>query len=152
MEWKNGNIWVYWKLGKIIVIPTNAGWKSDKTNVMGRGLALQASKEISDLSAIYGARCIQKDPYFYFKEKRLILVPSKPLDEEHPWLSWQQSSRVDTVVESLGWLQKNVDLFDIDVYVPIIGSGNGGLDKFLIKKRMNEILTDPKFIGVDYGK
>lgn len=151
MTWKNGNIWVYWRLGKTIVIPTNAGYKSNGENVMGAGLAFQASKEVPDLPRVYGIRCMDKNPCFYYKEKRLILVPSKPLIAETPWLSWKQSARADTLVSSLEWLESNAVIFETDVYVPLIGAGNGGLDKVLVKKRMNEILKNNKFIGVEYN-
>ena len=82
MKWVNGDIWIYHKLGSTIVIPTNAGWKSDGNNVMGRGLAKQASEKFKDLSLMYGQYCKIKQPHCYFENKRLILVPSKKLNEK----------------------------------------------------------------------
>lgn len=150
MKWRHGDIWFWWKLGHIIVVPTNAGWTKDGKNVMGAGIALQASKLIPELPDVYGKRCMDLDPYFYYKEKHLVLLPTKPLDEDTPWLSWKQLSDTNTLIESLQWLQDNAKMFEASVYVPLLGAGNGGLDPVLVAKRMNEILTDPKFVGVLY--
>jgi len=151
MKWTKGDIWIYHKLGKIIVIPTNGGWKSDMSNVMGRGLAKQASEKFTNLPLRYGKDCVHLQSYQYYKDLRLILVPSKKLNEKHPYLSWQQESDKDTVTTSLEWLQQNVDSFESDkVYVPILGAGNGKMQKGLVEELMDKILIDPKFIGVDF--
>jgi hypothetical protein len=149
MTWVFGDIWIYWKLGSAIVIPTNAGWKSDGTNVMGAGLAKQAAAQFSDLTLRYGRNCKEKSPYQYYKDLRLILVPSKLLNEEKPYLSWQGDSDINVVKESLIWLNTNADSFESDkVYVPLLGAGNGHLDDDVIKKIMKEHLKHPKFFGV----
>ena len=52
MNWKNGNIWVWYRLGCTIVIPTNAGYKITRQgfqNVMGAGLAKEAAKQCGRL-------------------------------------------------------------------------------------------------------
>lgn len=150
MIWKKGNIWIYWRLGNIIVIPTNAGWKSDGDNVMGAGLAKQASRELLELPAIYGVRCRKGDPYFFYKDQRMICVPSKPLNREAPWLSWKGNATREQVDSSLAWLRDNADEFDRLVYVPLIGCGNGGLDPTIIKPLMEQYLgNNDKFIGVE---
>jgi hypothetical protein len=151
MKWTKGDIWIYHKLGSIIVIPTNAGWKSDGSNVMGRGLAKQASEKFLWIPQDYGTYCRHKYPYCYYPEIKLILVPSKRLNEKQPYLSWQHESDKDTVTSSLEWLQTNVEAFNSDkVYVPILGSGNGGMQKGLVEELMDKILIHPKFIGVDF--
>lgn len=150
MKWVNGDIWIYWKLGKIIVIPTNAGWKSDGSNVMGRGLAKQASEKIIELPFRYGNDCIKREPYQYYEDIRLILVPTKPLNEEQPYLSWKQDANKETITDSLIWLNENVESFKSDkVYVPILGAGNGKMDKNMVKLLMDKYLKHPKFIGVE---
>jgi hypothetical protein len=151
MRWVNGDIWIYYKLGGTIVIPTNAGWKSDSSNVMGRGLAKQASEKFKNLSLTYGQYCKSKQPHCYFENMRLILVPSKKLNEKQPWLSWQHEADQETIRNSLTWLQQNVKSFQAEkIYVPILGSGNGNMQKGLVQEMMDNILINPKFIGVDY--
>ena len=151
MKWVSGDIWIYWKLGSIIVIPTNAGWKSDGSNVMGRGLAKQSSEKFKNLNFEYGWKCQELQPYQYFEDYRLILVPSKKLNEKQPWLSWQHEADQETIRNSLVWLQQNVKSFQIEkIYVPILGSGNGNMQKGLVQEIMDNILIDPKFIGVNY--
>jgi hypothetical protein len=151
MRWVKGDIWIYHKLGKIIVIPTNAGWKSDGSNVMGRGLAKQASEKFPELPFRYGDCCKRLEPHQYFKDCHLILIPSKKLNEQQPYLSWQHESDKDTIITSLAWLQIHVKEFEGDkIYVPILGAGNGGMQKGLIKEIMDKYLTDSKFIGVEF--
>ena len=108
MKWVKGNIWIEHKMGSYIVIPTNAGWKGNGDNIMGAGLAKDAMKRFPELPRLYGAYCQVKTPRVVFDEFRLILVPSKPLNEKQPWLSWQGSADYETVKKSLQWLQDNI--------------------------------------------
>jgi hypothetical protein len=149
MKWTKGDIWIYHKLGKTIVIPTNAGWKSDGSNVMGRGLAKQASEKFNWLSQDYGQYCKNENPYCYYSNVNLILVPSKALNKEKPFLSWQHEADKDTITSSLNWLQDNSISFPDKIYVPILGSGNGKMQKGLVKELMDRILISGKFIGVE---
>ena len=148
MVWKEGNILVWYKLGQTIVIPTNAGWKSNGENVMGAGIAKEASLIVPKLPSIYGEFCQQKNPRVYLKELHLICVPSKPLNTSSPHLSWKQDADFATVRTSLEWLEANSEQFPNPVYVPLLGAGNGGLDKDLVRELMDSILKNEKFIGV----
>ena len=148
MIWKTGNIWIWHQMGATIVIPTNYGWKSDGTNVMGRGLAKEAAEQFPDLPELYGESCQLSIPELHWPERRLILVPSKELNREAPWLSWQAPATIQRVQRSLEWLQANAGSFPNKVYVPCLGAGNGQLDDELIQELMDKILVDPKFIGV----
>lgn len=149
-NWKEGNIVVYWKLGSTIVVPTNAGWKKTGENVMGAGIALEMSKLIPDLPLQYGVHCQNKTPRIHLVQHRIICVPSKPLNPKAPHLSWQQDADPKTVKESLEWLENNADTFPDLVYVPIIGAGNGRLDKELVKDLMTRTLKNEKFVGVEW--
>jgi hypothetical protein len=150
MNWKNGNIWIYYKLGSTIVIPTNEGWKHDGSNVMGAGLAKDAAQIFSELPKIYGRDCQLLTTRVYYKDYRLILIPSKPLNVKSPHLSWQGVANIATVAKSLRWLQDTKDNYPEKVYIPLIGTGNGGLDPDLIKELMDKVLTSEKFIGVTF--
>ncbi len=150
MLWREGNIIVSWKMGKTIVIPTNAGWKHNGENVMGRGIAAQIAKLIPDLPRIYGEHCKNLNPRVYLVEHRLIMLPSKPLIKAEPHMSWNQDADPNTVKESLIWLQEQEKQLPNEVYVPIIGAGNGNLDKSMIKGLMNSIFTSDKFIGLEW--
>jgi hypothetical protein len=150
MIWKHGNIWVWYKLGHTVVIPTNAGWKSNGENVMGAGLAKDAVRLVPDLPVVYGADCQARLPWQYYPEWRLICVPSKPLNEGQPHLSWMGTADPATVQDSLRWLQENAQCFPSVVYVPIIGSGNGSLSAELVQAYMEDVLKDERFVGVTW--
>ena len=157
MNWKNGNIWVWYRLGCTIVIPTNAGYKITRQgfqNVMGAGLAKEAAKQFPDLPLWYGEVCQQGNPCFWMPEYSLIMVPSKVLIKDRPWLSWKAPATIERVAESLQWLQKLVEQehksFERNVYVPLIGAGNGQLDESMVKELMDKILVHPLFVGVTW--
>jgi len=150
MIWKEGDIWIWYKMGNIIVVPTNAGYRKDGSNVMGAGIAKQAAVIYPDLPEEYGKFCQGGSPNQYFPDKRLVLVQTKSLNKEKPYLSWKQPSSIEVVIDSLKWLQISSSFFPSKVYVPILGSGNGGLDRGLVRKHMDALLTNEKFIGVDY--
>ncbi|MCK9428789.1 MAG: hypothetical protein M0R17_02110 [Candidatus Omnitrophica bacterium] len=150
MNFKQGNLWVWHKLGSTIVIPTNEGWKHDGSNVMGAGLAKEAREVYTELPKIYGRDCQLLTSRVYYPDYRLILVPSKPLNVKSPHLSWQGNANINTVTKSLKWLQDISESLPEKVYVPLIGAGNGQLDPELIKELMDKILISEKFIGVTF--
>jgi len=148
MLWLTGDIWKYHRGGRVIVIPTNAGWKHNGENVMGRGLALDAAKMYPYLPMAYGMACMVNEVYGYFRPERLILIPSKKLNEKKPQLSWKQPSDIFTITESLMWLEDHAAEFPDLVYVPLLGAGNGGLEETISIDLMEKILKNHIFIGV----
>jgi len=150
MKWIKGNIWVYHKLKRIIVIPTNVGWKANGDAIMGAGLAKEIPVLYPHIVKSYGAKCKSAEIYVYYPNERLILVPSKPLDKNQPWLSWKQEADYRTVEKSLKWLEQNAEEFNGTVYVPLIGCGNGRLEKGLVKGIMDKELKSDIFVGVDW--
>ncbi len=154
LKWEMGDIWDYegnWD----IVIPTNAGWRKDGRNIMGRGLARQAAKELAvqsvDLPLVYGKYCQLGQPRVYLVEHHLILVPTKPLIEDAPHLSWKQDADIRTVEDSLVWLFAHSNVFRKRVAVPLLGAGNGGLLVARVKNLMEAVLgndTSGKFVGI----
>ena len=141
-----GDIWEFYNKGYYVVIPTNLGWKRNGANVMGRGLALQAAKLFPDLPQSYGQACQDglAKPYYVY-EPRLILLPSKPLDEQNPQLSW-------TAKASLKLIRSGVSLLGSGLFqkvaIPIVGCGNGELAPRDIVPVLNGLLDD-RFTLVD---
>ena len=147
---QTGDIWDRWRDGLPIVIPTNLGWRSNGSNVMGAGLAKQAAAHAPLLPVHYGAVCQryaegypQQDRHFvyYFPIERLIMAASKPLNAMAPHLSWQGRASYDTVHGSL------VELRDLCSVVkcfalPLLGTGNGGLDATTVLGMTRRVLGD----------
>ena len=150
LHWKEGNIIAWYNMGRTIVVPTNAGWTKEGANVMGAGIAKEIANVVPDLPAVYGKYCQSEETRVYLPEMRLILVPSKPLIPDTPWLSWKQNADPKTVRESLSWLQANAKKFPTPVYVPLIGAGNGKLTPEAVSSLMDTLLTDECFIGVTW--
>ncbi len=145
------DIWTLRREGDWIVIPTNVGWKRNGWNVMGRGLAAQASDRYPELAFSYGIACRdwhQKWPLVpiptmtIFDPTRLVLVPTKPLNPAAPHLSWQGPATLECVRRGIDDLsdmiagrctQPSATTDQIEQYktgrflVPALGCGNGGL-------------------------
>ena len=150
-SWVSGDIWFWHKMGHSIVVPTNAGWKSDGTNVMGAGIAKQAAEKFPCLPLEYGRLCQQKVSHVVLPEYKLVLVPTKPLVSAKPFLSWKQDADYKVVENSLYWIQDHIlEVRTPKLYVPILGSGAGKLEKREIEAMMNRILLSDRIIKVTY--
>jgi hypothetical protein len=150
-SWVGGDIWFWHKIGQTIVIPTNAGWKSDGTNVMGAGLAKQASEKFPKLSLEYGRFCQQKVSHIIFNQYKLILVPSKPLTSAKPFMSWNQDADYKVVETSLYWLEDHIgEVATTKLYVPLLGTGSGKLEKREVQAMMDRILKNNRIVKVTY--
>lgn len=165
-----GNIWDLSTPADTIVIPTNVGWKSsDGKNPMGKGLAFQASKRFRFLPKLYGDFCKKYKnltPILPIRVPRwchiLLLVPTKELNEDKPYLSWHGNTSADALVTRLKQLQHFAQSFvitgetypyytpDRRILVPALGSGHGGLPKGLVETLLTSFLTHPSFIFVKY--
>lgn len=136
-----------------IVIPTNIGWKKDRYNVMGRGLAYQCKQKYPKLAKYIGKYyqrefdCYINKEYRYDndsklllfnsnidKEFRFICMPTKALNVNQPYLSWKNNSSLEVIEESCKELDRlfseqilHLRLIDI-VLMPMLGCGNGGLN------------------------
>lgn len=120
------------------------GWKQSCA-VMGAGMAKQALKQAPGLKwtlgNIYHGRAMKgyKTDVDLLNVAKWIMFPTKPINQEKPYLSWQSQSSMELIRTSFCQL---VDLitkcplharhFTYDgsypVYLPIPGCGNGGLD------------------------
>jgi hypothetical protein len=150
-SWVTGDIWFWHKMGHSIVVPTNEGWKSDGTNIMGAGIAKQASEKFPNLPLEYGRLCQKKCSHVILDNYHLVLVPTKPLVSAKPFLSWKQDADYKVVENSLYWIQEHIsDVKTPKLYVPILGAGCGKLEKREIENMMNKILLSDRIIKVNY--
>lgn len=175
MREQGGDIWDHF--GKaFVVIPTNIGWKKpDKNgrpgpNVMGAGVALEASKRVPNLASLYGEYCARfgaDTEVTVDLTTGLVLFPTKPLNESSPGMSWKSSASLELIersalqLASMSWmtrttLSENHDpghaptLIDDTVYLPTVGCGNGGLDQEPVTALLHRILADDRFVLVHF--
>lgn len=142
-----GDLWEWHRRGLWAVIPTNVGWKTNGDNPMGAGVALQAAQKFSGLPAWYGAKCkkygknLAVQPYLTAK---LLLFPTKPLDEAQPWLSWRNPSCPVLINRGLVQLRYMFDsgMFHGQVAIPLVGCGMGGLSRDEVVPMMEAYLDD----------
>lgn len=164
LEIIKGNIWDYHSKGHFIVIPINIGWKRDGTNVCGRGLAAQTASMFPDIPAQIGECCraaidLQsnllpgKFPAVSMN-KKLIFFPTKPLDKRNASLSWKHPSDLELIgqmAEALNDMVTSKPKIFGRVYLPIVGAGNGGLDKEEVLNVLRLKLCDKNFTIVDWA-
>jgi hypothetical protein len=172
-----GDIWDRF-MKSFIVVPTNIGWKKGKNgpgaNVMGAGVAQQAAERVSGLAPLYGEFCSRfgaSTETTVDLSTGLVLFPTKPL-ADNPAMSWKGKSTLAQVEKSareladMGrWMTKEKLLKehdedmrkffgetaeDNDIYVPLVGCGNGGLDEGDVVPMLKSILSDDRFILVQY--
>lgn len=137
MKYFNGNIWELYDRNYIVAIPTNIGWTKSGYNVMGRGLAFEASQKFDQLAKKYGEICKQKlesANFWYYSEKRIICLATKSLNKLQPNLSWKSNStiwQIETSCKSLvNWIEMKLKIsgdMTHQIAIPMLGCGNGGL-------------------------
>lgn len=169
-----GDIWD--RFGKsFIVVPTNIGWKRGRAgypgaNVMGAGVAKEAAEKVPELAMLYGEFCAMNGantPVTFDMSTGLVLFPTKPLGD-NPAMSWRGRATVEQVTRSahqlaeMSWMNRNtiktnhdgdkppMPLEDDDVYVPLVGCGNGGLEPDHVVPILKDILKDDRFVLVQY--
>ena len=126
------DIWKYRSREGVIVIPTNIGWKADKSNVMGAGLALQVKNKFPKIPELYGQECInhkEKLGVTFYPNYSFLMFPVKELNITSPHLSWQNNAtlkRVEKSCKSFVDLLKN-NIMGFNFYMPLVGTGNGKL-------------------------
>jgi hypothetical protein len=139
-----GNIWSFHEQGYYVVIPTNIGWTGSGHNVMGRGVAHQASQRFPNLAKDYGQLCKEHGANIgvvAFPELHLVLFPVKPLNLAKPHLSWQGGASlllIDQSVASLATLETSVS----PCALPLVGCGNGKQDRALVLPILETRLSD----------
>lgn len=140
-----------------IVIPTNIGWKKDGTNPMGRGLAQAAAIRYPWLPALYGEYCRLHEPHApvtFDMRSRMVLFPTKPMNEQEPGRSWKGPSSLDLIRQSAKELNALLlphkdqvwpmakPLQTNHVLIPTVGCGSGTLDEDHVVPVLHEELDD----------
>jgi len=148
---ESGDLWTWNREGRWITICTNIGWKRDGSNPMGAGIAKAASNLYPDLAAWYGERCQKYGPSTAvapYKEGKLFLFPTKPMDEDQPWMSWKNDSSIELIKRSCKQLVVLVDIlikkkvFITRIGLPLPGCGNGNLSPRQVLPVISSILDD----------
>ena len=144
MKYLKGDIWDYHNKNSFICIPINLGWTKDNKNVMGAGLAKQAKEKFKDLDKDIGEYCrlrseiLEENWLFDYDfsldyKRRLQYFATKPLNVKEPWLSWKQNSSLEVIKNSCYILQNilisSSTVFKSNFYLPLVGCGNGKLNK-----------------------
>lgn len=172
MQELTGDIWELVMKTDAVVIPTNIGWRNNGTNVMGRGLARDASRRWHELPAVYGDFCQRYGavtPIMMFRPpnnrwcRMLLLLPVKPLNREQPYLSWRQEASLQLIEHHVQALANFATQyaetdgstpFNCDnpsrILVPTLGCGNGGLDEALVLPVLKRYLDAPCFYHVRF--
>ena len=113
--------------------------------VMGKGLALRAREQFSDVYVEYEKACRTKKitsarPYIYKRETSVVaeltdLKPNKPIKNPVKWFllfatkrHWRTPSRIEDIENGLKWIQKNFQEAKIEsLALPALGCSLGGL-------------------------
>lgn len=152
-----GDIWALAHfLRDAIVIPTNVGWSPRGEAVMKLGLAGQASNRFPQLRALYGDHCQQHGEKILRVRltgakggRWLILFPTKPLNEEKPYMSWQAKADLGLIERGLSQLKDEVPPMPPGkIYVPLLGCGRGALKRGPVRELMDQYLTADHFVRV----
>lgn len=157
MQFAAGDLWNWYAQGYAIVVPTNIGWTRSRQNVMGRGVALQASRRFPQLALRYGTLCRQygtSTPVAYEvvdDEHIIILFPVKPLNVSAPFLSWRGSATLDLIERSASQLRDLALPPDHSqrIALPLVGCGNGGLLRRDVVPILERHLTEDRFVLVE---
>ena len=147
-----GNLWRYHRT-HWIVVPTNVGWKlSDGCNIMGKGVALDARRRFPELPIWYADACKTRPrtmKMVLYMPGRLILLPTKRFNEKEPWLSWQSPSEFDYVESQVAYMAQQNDLaWNLNIAMPMVGCGCGGLDAAQVEKMIGRYCKDDRYVLV----
>ena len=126
------NLWDFHAKGHHVVVTTNIGWApGNPWNNMGAGMALQAAYRYPELPGWYGRRCREYGagtPVLKRDDLGLVFLPVKPLLEENPGASWNQTASLELIARGLDQLLAWVTTRKAKVAMGLPGAGNGRLD------------------------
>lgn len=149
MKQESGDLWTWNHEGRWIVVTTNIGWRKDGLNPMGAGVAKAAADLYPDLAAWYGRRCKKYGSNTAVAVyDKLFLFPTKPLNEDQPWMSWKSDSSLELIARSCRQLVKLVDVLSASgefiprVGLPLPGCGNGNLTRHQVLPIIQSVLDD----------
>lgn len=124
MRESSENIWKYFrKPDHFVCITTNGFVKKNGAAVMGRGCALEATRQVEGIERILGNRIkeVGNVPGFLLENLPLIIFPVK-----HNW--WEPAS-IELIKMSTAWLKEYAENNGIvsQFHLPRPGCGNGRL-------------------------
>lgn len=135
---------VYYGKGDVLTSPMQSLVCAVNTvGVMGKGIALTMSNTYPGLLESYKRMCYSKELRYGTvtkycpsnSHKQIILLPTK--------VHWKNDSTYDLVFASLEALRNNIDSLSItSLSLPLIGCGNGNLDKRIIIPAIYYYLED----------
>lgn len=161
-----GDIWKLATKHDAVVVPVNIGWKQNGLGVLGAGLARAAARRFQWLAGAWGAYCQSEReeaaPVSWRVDSKwcryLILFPTKPLDEEKPWLSWRADASLGLIEQGLPLLvtvalaigryaERHSEPKPL-VLVPSLGCGHGNLQEKDVLPLLQKWLVHPCFTHV----
>jgi len=146
MEAIRGNIWEC--NNDVIVIPTNGFIKKNGSAVMGRGLALQASKKYPKLSEDLGVLLKEDGDKVYYLpqgEQMLVTFPVK--------YNWWENADLALIRQSASQLSNMfTESYGSKVCLPKVGCGNGKLNWEDVEPILDVYLNRKPFLIVDIDK
>lgn len=132
---------------ELVVVPANIGWKTGGDAVMGAGVAKQAADRFPDLPQWWGFQCqrFREDtPVTMHPHYRIILFPTKPLNEDMPWMSWKDDADAKLIWRSAAQLAAFA-FDDQTISVPLVGCGKGRLSTELVLPILKTFLNHHRF-------
>lgn len=146
MRFRIGNVWDQHP-STFVVVPCNIGWKSSGGSVMGRGVAKEAADRFPDIVDWWGFQCRryrEDTPVMMHQRNRLIMFPTKPMNEDQPWMSWRGDADSKLVWRSAAQLAAfTLDGESIDI--PLVGCGNGRLTPELVLPILHSFLGHDRY-------
>jgi hypothetical protein len=118
---------------------------------MGAGTAKVAAEKCPELPGWYGRKCKTykgETAVTVYKPGRMFLFPTKPLDEDQPWLSWKNDADLNLIKRSAKQLAALVTeltsrgSFFTKIGVPLVGCQNGNLNRRDVVPILKEFLDD----------
>lgn len=136
MQILNKDLWELHDSGATVCITTNGIVNRYGRLVMGRGIALQAKNQFSELPLRLGSYVKKHgNQCFYLPDLRIISFPTK--------YHWKQNSEIGLIINSVRQLNDIIDKNKLDlVYLPKPGCSNGGLEWSEVKQSIEPILSN----------
>lgn len=155
-----GNVWDLLTGRDALVVPTNCGWRRNGTAIMGRGLARQAAFRFKGLESDYGWACREYRSKLTAMPGKLrdrsgimmalVMFPTKLLNSQKPWLSWQNPANLELIERGLQELRRLGPglVTDGSIYLPLLGCGEGGLDPEIVTQLLHAVLIEDMYVLV----
>jgi hypothetical protein len=133
-----GDIWAFWQAGHFVGVTTNGMLNTKGELIMGRGIALQAKRRLPFLPLVLGDQVRRHgNQVFISLTARIVAIPTK-----HDWRDPADLELIRTSALSLSRLLEAPEFAPLNVYLPRLGCGNGGLDWDTVRPILAEILPD----------